>query len=75
MNVDIYVVTYSMIMPGTPQGQVSDLFEFASADINKAEKFFKDLVLTTEYFRKELWIIHVGGRRTLMKEERYRSGT
>ncbi len=70
---DIYVITYTMIMPGTPEGCVSDLFEFASTDLNKAEKFFKDLVLTQTYIRKEMWLIRADGRRTLMKEERWKN--
>lgn len=71
---DIYVITYAMVMPGTPNGMLSDLFEFASTDSQTAEKFFKDLKLTQTYFRKELWLIHANGRRTLVEEERY-SGT
>lgn len=69
---DIYVITYTMIMPGTPEGCVSDLFEFATTDVKKAEKFFKDLTLTQTYIRKELWLIHADGRRNLMKEARWK---
>lgn len=70
----IYILTYSMLMPGTPTGYVSDLFEDAFTDIVKAEREFKTLRLTKEYFRKELWVKEPGGRRKLLKEERY-SGT
>lgn len=67
----IYIITYSMIMPGTPQGFVSDLFEDAFTDSRRAEKAFNDLVLTQKYFRKELWIKEPGGGRKLLKEERF----
>ncbi len=70
----IYILTYSMLMPGTSTGYVSDLFEDAFTDILKAEKAFKELALSREYFRKELWVKEPGGRRKLLKEERY-SGT
>lgn len=70
----IYILTYSMLMPGTSTGYVSDLFEDAFTDIVKAEKAFKALNLSREYFRKELWVKEPGGRRKLLKEERY-SGT
>lgn len=67
----IYILTYSMLMPGTSTGYVSDLFEDAFTDIVKAEKAFKTLELSIEYFRKELWVKEPGGRRRLLKEERY----
>ena len=70
----IYILTYSMLMPGTPTGYVSDLFEDAFTDVVKAERAFKTLQLNKEYFRKELWVKEPGGRRKLLKEERY-SGT
>jgi len=67
----IYILTYSMLMPGTSTGYVSDLFEDAFTDIVKAEKAYKELALSREYFRKELWVKEPGGRRKLLKEERY----
>lgn len=70
----IYILTYSMLMPGTPTGYISDLFEDAFTDVVKAERAFKTLQLNKEYFRKELWVKEPGGRRKLLKEERY-SGT
>ena len=70
----IYILTYSMLMPGTSTGYVSDLFEDAFTDVVKAEKAYKELALSREYFRKELWVKEPGGRRRLLKEERY-SGT
>lgn len=68
----IYILTYSMLMPGTSTGYVSDLFEDAFTDIVKAEKAYKELALSREYFRKELWVKEPGGRRKLLKEERYK---
>ena len=70
----IYVLTYSKLMPGTPEGFISDLFEDAFTDSVQAEKAFKNLVLTPEYFRKELWVREPGGRRRLLKEEKYAHG-
>ena len=67
----IYILTYSMLMPGTPTGYISDLFEDAFTDVVKAERAFKTLQLNKEYFRKELWVKEPGGRRKLLKEERY----
>lgn len=67
----IYIITYSMIMPGTPSGYVSDLFENAFTDASKAERTFNSLLLTKEYFRKELWIIESNGSRKLLKEKRF----
>ena len=67
----IYILTYSMLMPGTPSGYVSDLFEDAYTDLVQAERAFKNLTLTREYFRKELWVKSPGGGRKLMKEERF----
>ena len=58
----IYILTYTM-------GEISGLFENAFTDRTKAEKAFKDLKLTKEYWRKELWCLS-DGKRTLVKEER-----
>lgn len=68
----IYILTYSMIMPGTPSGYVSDLFEDAFVDLKKAEKAFDNLVINREFFRKELWIKEPNGSRKLLKETRFR---
>ena len=70
----IYVITYSMICPGTTTGSVSDLFENATTDSVKAERLFEALTLTSEYFRKELWVIEPGGKRKLIKEKKYSDG-
>lgn len=67
----IYIITYSMIMPGTPQGYVSDLFENAFTDSVQASRSFESLQLTKEFFRKELWVKEPGGGRKLLKEERF----
>jgi hypothetical protein len=67
----VYAVTYSKLMPGTPEGYISDLLEYAFTDISKAEKHFEDLVLTPEYFRKELWACNNNGSRRLIKEKHY----
>ena len=67
----IYILTYSKLMPGTPEGCISDLFEDAFTDSVRAEKAFNNLVLTKEFFRKELWVKEPGGRRRLLKEEKY----
>lgn len=67
----IYILTYSMLMPGTPTGYVSDLFENAFTDSVRAEKAFNNLTLTREYFSKELWVIEPGGKRKLIKEKKY----
>lgn len=69
----IYIITYSMTMPGTQLGYVSDLFENAFTDSVQAYRCFDNLVLTKEYFRKELWVKEPGGGRKLLKEERYGS--
>ena len=74
MSDTVYAVTCSKLMPGTTEGYMSDLFEFASADISKAEKHFDSLVLTPEYFRKEIWMCNDNGRRKLIKEKRYEQG-
>lgn len=67
----IYILTYSKLMPGTTEGAISDLFEDAFTDSVQAERAFKNLVLTPEFFRKELWVKEPGGRRRLLKEEKY----
>lgn len=67
----IYVITYSKIAPGEANGSISDLFENAFTDRVRAHKVFDDLVLTAEYFRKELWVIEPGGKRKLLKEKKY----
>ena len=71
MNVTIYIITISKIMPGSPEGAVSGLWEDATTDISEAERSFKNLVLTQEYFRKELWVKDPTGKRRLLKEERF----
>ena len=76
----IYILTYSMLMPGTSTGYVSDLFENAFTDSVQAEKKYQSMPLTREYFRKELWVIEPGGKRRLLKhdkfmEEKQNSGT
>ncbi len=68
----IYVLTYAMICPGTALGQISGLFENAFTDIKRAEKEFDNLELTGEYFRKELWVIEPGGKRKLLKHDKFR---
>ena len=67
----VYVLTYSMIMPGTPNGYIGDLFENAYSDMSKAERAFNSMMLNKEYFRKELWVIESNGLRKLMKEKRF----
>lgn len=67
----IYVITYSKIAPGEPDGNISDLFENAFTDRVRAHKAFDDLELTSEYFRKELWVIEPGGKRKLLKEKKF----
>lgn len=67
----IYILTYTMVMPGAPTGMISDLFEDAFTDRVQAERRFKNLILSREYIRKELWVREPGGRRTLLMEERY----
>ena len=69
---DIYVITCTKISPGESVGYIGDLLENASTDISVAEELFKNLVLNKEYFRKELWVIEPGGRRKLLKEERFK---
>ena len=67
----IYILVYAKLMPGTPSGCISDLFEDAFLDMKTAEKAFKNLILTNEYFRKELWVKENNGRRKCLKEERF----
>lgn len=67
----VYVLTYSMLMPGTPTGYVSDLFENAYTEMSKAEKAYNNMMLSREYFRKELWLIESNGLRKLLKEKRF----
>ena len=69
----IYVIVYSMIMPGTPTGQVSSIFENAFTDRTKAMKAFDDLVLNERYFRKELWLIEPGGKRSMIGHEKFQA--
>ena len=70
----IYVLTYTMICPGTALGQISGLFENAFTDLMRAEKAFNDMNLNHEYFRKELWVIEPGGKRKLLKEKKFNNG-
>lgn len=67
----IYVILYSMIMPGTPTGQISSIFENAFTDKTRAMKAFEDLKLDERYFRKELWLIEPGGRRSMIGHEKF----
>ena len=67
----VYVLTYSMIMPGTPKGYISDLFENAYTEMGKAERAFNSMLLNREYFRKEHWVIESNGLRKLLKEKRF----
>ena len=67
----IYVLTFSKIAPGEPSGSISDLFENAFTDKMRAYREFDNMTLNTEFFRKELWLIEPGGKRSLLKEERY----
>ena len=67
----IYILTYSMIMPETPTGQISGLFEDAFSEAQKAERAFNNLVLTPEFFRKELWTKDDNGRKKMLKEKRF----
>lgn len=67
----IYVLTFSKIAPGEPSGSISDLFENAFTDKIKAFREFDNMILTSEFFRKELWMIEPGGKRSLLKEVRF----
>ena len=67
----IYIITLSKVSPGEPTGAISDLFENAFTDIRRAETTFDELELTSEYFRKELWLIEPGGKRKLLKEKKF----
>ena len=67
----IYVCTYSKTSPGEPSGIVNDLLENAAETLVNAEKQFRGMILTREYFRKELWGFDANGRRKLIKEECY----
>ena len=70
----IYILTLTKVCPGEPTGYISDLWEDCWTDRVAAERAFKKLELTKEYYRKELWVKEPGGRRKLLMEERY-SGT
>ena len=67
----IYVLTYSKIVPGTPEGHVSDLLEDWFDNARDAEKKFNNMPLSPEYFRKEMWVKNSNGVRKLLKEERF----
>ena len=67
----IYVLTYSIICPGASNGCINDLFENAFTDIVRAEKEFNDMTMNREYYRKELWVIEPGGKRRMLKEEKF----
>ncbi len=67
----LYVLTYSKIMPGTPEGYVSDLLEDWFDNSRDAEKRFNNMPLSPEYFRKEIWVKDASGARKLLKEERF----
>ena len=69
----IYIILYTMAAPGTPSGQISGLWEDCFTDSVKAEREFKEKVLTPVYIRKELWVKEPGGRRTMLKSESYHS--
>ena len=51
----IYILTYTKIMPGEPQGTIGDLFIDAFTLLTDAEKCFDETPLDQYYFRKELW--------------------
>lgn len=67
----IYILTLTTLAPGTPTGSISMLFEDAFTDAVQAEKAFRELALSREYFRKELWVKEPGGRRRLLKGEKF----
>ncbi len=69
----IYIILYTMLVPGSAAGQVSGLWEDCYTDLARAEREFKEKVLTPIYIRKELWVKEPGGRRTMMKYETYHS--
>ena len=68
----IYVLTYSKLLPADPSGEINGLFEYAFSNLATAEKYFKSMKLTKEYFRKEMWAIDNSGQRKLIKEERFK---
>lgn len=74
MNATIYTLTLTKLCPGEPTGFVSCLWEDSWTDRTEAEKGFKKMPLSTEYFRKELWVKESTGRRMLLMEEKF-SGT
>lgn len=71
MKRTIYIITISKINPGSPEGAVAGLWEDATDELSEAEMIFTNLVLTQEYFRKELWVKDPTGKRRLLKEERF----
>lgn len=67
----IYAITLSKIIPGSPQGFESGFLEDWTTDAVQAEKIFNNIQLSEEYFRKELWGREAGGRKKMIKSEKY----
>lgn len=70
----IYILLISKLCPGETIGYISGLWEDCWTDRTAAERGFKKMQLSNEYFRKELWVKEPDGRRQLLMEEKY-SGT
>lgn len=71
-----YAITLTKIAPGEPTGQISDLLEdWGFNDRQSAERRFRNVELSREYIRKELWVKDTDTKiKKVIKEERY-SGT
>ena len=68
----VYILTTSIIAPGTETGSINGLWEDVfENDIRKAENAFNNLPLDRIHCRKELWAKERDGIRKLLKEERY----
>lgn len=65
----IYIILYSMLVD--PFGCASDVFYSASLNKREAEKLYRQLLLTEQYYEKALWEIDSKGVRTKLESETY----
>ncbi len=71
----IYILLYSMrIHTNYGVSYVSGLFENAYNNIAEAEKAFNDMIISEQYFRKELWAKDNSEKMKLLKETSYYNG-
>lgn len=68
----MYIILYTITDPFNPGHKIGGMYHGWAHDYTSAQKIFKDLVLTADCFRKEIWQYDGKGYRRLLIQEEYK---